>query len=218
FNNLVSVASHQTDAKFDGSRMSTHTHRTGDEHIQLQDGVNYQRQGYMYGFVSTDQFAAAVWSNSQNSYGGGASDFTRLTTNSHRYTVDGETGVHLGIASSPWRWEGAHNGVVYPEYILELPSAKVVFAADVNNDNKVDWQDGAIAYRDIMNNPKGHEYVPELVAYRIAMNFGSQAQNPFLMTLDGIKKIALHTDGLGQSILLKGYGSEGHDSGHLNYA
>ncbi|HEM5157946.1 TPA: YSIRK-type signal peptide-containing protein [Streptococcus suis] len=217
-NNLVSVASHQTDAKFDGSRMSTHTHRTGDEHIQLQDGVNYQRQGYMYGFVSTDQFAAAVWSNSQNSYGGGASEFTRLTTNSHRYTVDGETGVHLGIASSPWRWEGAHNGVVYPEYTLELPSAKVVFAADVNNDNKVDWQDGAIAYRDIMNNPKGHEYVPELVAYRIAMNFGSQAQNPFLMTLDGIKKIALHTDGLGQSILLKGYGSEGHDSGHLNYA
>ncbi|MGQ7395178.1 endo-alpha-N-acetylgalactosaminidase family protein [Streptococcus suis] len=217
-NNLVSVASHQTDAKFDGSRMSTHTHRTGDEHIQLQDGVNYQRQGYMYGFVSTDQFAAAVWSNSQNSYGGGASDFTRLTTNSHRYTVDGETGVHLGIASSPWRWEGAHNGVVYPEYTLELPSAKVVFAADANNDNKVDWQDGAIAYRDIMNNPKGHEYVPELVAYRIAMNFGSQAQNPFLMTLDGIKKIALHTDGLGQSILLKGYGSEGHDSGHLNYA
>ncbi|HFI0227219.1 TPA: endo-alpha-N-acetylgalactosaminidase family protein [Streptococcus suis] len=217
-NNLVSVASHQTDAKFDGSRMSTHTHRTGDEHIQLQDGVNYQRQGYMYGFVSTDQFAAAVWSNSQNSYGGGASDFTRLTTNSHRYTVDGETGVHLGIASSPWRWEGAHNGVVYPEYTLELPSAKVVFAADVNNDTKVDWQDGAIAYRDIMNNPKGHEYVPELVAYRIAMNFGSQAQNPFLMTLDGIKKIALHTDGLGQSVLLKGYGSEGHDSGHLNYA
>ncbi|HEM4680609.1 TPA: YSIRK-type signal peptide-containing protein [Streptococcus suis] len=217
-NNLVSVASHQTDAKFDGSRMSTHTHRTGDEHIQLQDGVNYQRQGYMYGFVSTDQFAAAVWSNSQNSYGGGASDFTRLTTNSHRYTVDGETGVHLGIASSPWRWEGAHNGVVYPGYTLELPSAKVVFAADANNDNKVDWQDGAIAYRDIMNNPKGHEYVPELVAYRIAMNFGSQAQNPFLMTLDGIKKIALHTDGLGQSILLKGYGSEGHDSGHLNYA
>lgn len=217
-NNLVSVASHQTDAKFDGSCMSTHTHRTGDEHIQLQDGVNYRRQGYMYGFVSTDQFAAAVWSNSQNSYGGGASDFTRLTTNSHRYTVDGETGVHLGIASSPWRWEGAHNGVVYPEYTLELPSAKVVFAADANNDNKVDWQDGAIAYRDIMNNPKGHEYVPELVAYRIAMNFGSQAQNPFLMTLDGIKKIALHTDGLGQSILLKGYGSEGHDSGHLNYA
>ena len=84
--------------------------------------------------------------------------------------------------------------------------------------NKVDWQDGAIAYRSIMNNPQGWEKVKNITAYRIAMNFGSQAQNPFLMTLDGIKKINLHTDGLGQGVLLKGYGSEGHDSGHLNYA
>lgn len=217
-NNLVSVASHQTDAKFDGTRMSTHTHRTGDEHIQLQDVANYERKGYMYGFVSTDQVAAAVWSNSQHSHGRGANDFIRLTSNSNRYTVDGETSLYFGIASSEFKWQGAHNGVVYPEYTLDKPSAKVVFTADANNDNKVDWQDGAIAYRAIMNNPKGFESVPELVAYRIAMNFGSQAQNPFLMTLDGIKKIALHTDGLGQSILLKGYGSEGHDSGHLNYA
>ena len=108
--------------------------------------------------------------------------------------------------------------MVYPEYTLELPSSKVVITKDLNKDNVVDWQDGAIAYRNIMNNPKGAESVPDLVAYRIAMNFASQAQNPFLMTLDGIKKINLHTDGLGQSILLKGYGSEGHDSDHLNYA
>ena len=89
---------------------------------------------------------------------------------------------------------------------------------DANADKKVDWQDGAIAYRSIMNNPQGWEKVKDITAYRIAMNFGSQAQNPFLMTLDGIKKINLHTDGLGQGVLLKGYGSEGHDSGHLNYA
>ncbi len=36
------------------------------------------------------------------------------------------------------------------------------------------------------------------------MNFGSQAQNPFLTTLDNVKKVALNTDGLGQSVLLKG--------------
>ena len=29
------------------------------------------------------------------------------------------------------------------------------------------------------------------------MNFGSQAQNPFLTTLDNVKKVALNTDGLG---------------------
>ncbi|HFI0036265.1 TPA: endo-alpha-N-acetylgalactosaminidase family protein [Streptococcus suis] len=216
-NNLVSVASTQAGAKFDGARMSTNTHQTGDRHVDVQDNTPSSSAGFMYGFVSTDKLAAAVWSNSQHGTGG-ADDFTRLTANSERYSLNGETGVHYGIASSPWQWQKAHNSVVYPAYTLELPSAKVVFTKDANEDNVVDWQDGAIAYRQIMNNPKGHEYVPELVAYRIAMNFGSQAQNPFLMTLDGIKKIALHTDGLGQSVLLKGYGSEGHDSGHLNYA
>lgn len=60
--------------------------------------------------------------------------------------------------------------------------------------------------------------MPNTVAMRIAMNFGSHAQNPFLTTLDNVKKVYLHTDGLGQNVLLKGYGSEGHDSGHLNYA
>ncbi|MDY3005659.1 endo-alpha-N-acetylgalactosaminidase family protein, partial [Anaerococcus porci] len=83
---------------------------------------------------------------------------------------------------------------------------------------KIDWQDGAIAYRDIMNNPMGHEYVKDLVGQRIAMNFGSQAQNPFLTSLDGIKKVYLNTDGLGQMVLLKGYGSEGHDSLKLSLA
>ncbi|HFK8381784.1 TPA: endo-alpha-N-acetylgalactosaminidase family protein, partial [Shigella sonnei] len=125
---------------------------------------------------------------------------------------------YVGIHSSEWQWEKAYKGIVFPEYTKELPSAKVVITEDANADKKVDWQDGAIAYRSIMNNPQGWEKVKDITAYRIAMNFGSQAQNPFLMTLDGIKKINLHTDGLGQGVLLKGYGSEGHDSGHLNYA
>ena len=69
-----------------------------------------------------------------------------------------------------------------------------------------------------MNNPFKSEEVPELVAYRIAMNFGSHAQNPFLTTLDNVKRVAMHTDGLGQSVLLKGYANEGHDSAHPDYA
>ncbi|MFR2837209.1 MAG: endo-alpha-N-acetylgalactosaminidase family protein, partial [[Clostridium] nexile] len=85
-------------------------------------------------------------------------------------------------------------------------------------DKDIDWQDGAIAFRDIMNNPFKSEEVPELVAYRIAMNFGSHAQNPFLTTLDNVKRVAMHTDGLGQSVLLKGYANEGHDSAHPDYA
>ncbi|MBF0780588.1 MULTISPECIES: endo-alpha-N-acetylgalactosaminidase family protein [unclassified Granulicatella] len=211
---LVSVSSEQVQAKFDGARMSNNTHISGDVHIDVTNPMAEFQNGFMYGFVSSDKVAAGVWSNSQHSYGGGSNDFTRLTV--YKQTIGNKN--YVGIASSPWEWQKAYQNVVYPEYTLELPRAKVVFTEDINQDNVVDWQDGAIAYRDIMNNPKGWEKVKDIAAYRIAMNFGSQAQNPFLMTLDGIKKIALHTDGLGQGILLKGYGSEGHDSGHLNYA
>ena len=213
-NSLVSVSSDQTGAKFDGATMSNNTHVSGDDHIAVTNPMKDLAKGYMYGFVSTDKLAAGVWSNSQNSYGGGSNDWTRLT--SFKQTV-GNTN-YVGIQSSEWQWEKAYKGIVFPEYTKELPSAKVVITEDANADSKVDWQDGAIAYRSIMNNPQGWEKVKDITAYRIAMNFGSQAQNPFLMTLDGIKKINLHTDGLGQGVLLKGYGSEGHDSGHLNYA
>ena len=95
---------------------------------------------------------------------------------------------------------------------------EVVITGNCNGDKNVDWQDGAVAFRDIMNNPFKSEEVPELVAYRIAMNFGSHAQNPFLTTLDNVKRVAMHTDGLGQSVLLKGYANEGHDSAHPDYA
>ena len=213
-NALVSVSSNQAGAKFDGATMSNNTHVSGDDHIEVTNPMKDLAKGYMYGFVSTDKLAAGVWSNSQNSYGGGSNDWTRLTA--YKETIGNEN--YVGIHSSEWQWEKAYKGIVFPEYTKELPSAKVVITEDANADKKVDWQDGAIAYRSIMNNPQGWEKVKDITAYRIAMNFGSQAQNPFLMTLDGIKKINLHTDGLGQGILLKGYGSEGHDSGHLNYA
>ncbi len=214
-NALVTVNSGETNPRFDGARMSTATQRSGDVHLQVTNPFNAQlAKGFMYGFVSTDKLSAGVWSNSQYNYGGGANDFTRLTSTKQTY---GSTN-YVGLLSSPWFYQRAYKGLVLPERTFDLPQAKVVITKDVNNDSQVDWNDGAIEYRKIMNNPQGWESVPELVAYRIAMNFSSQAQNPFLMTLDGIKKIALNTDNLGQSILLKGYGSEGHDSGHLNYA
>ena len=102
----------------------------------------------------------------------------------------------------------------------ELPLfAKVVITGkDENGDGAMDWQDGAIAYRStIMHIPVNSELVREAVNMRISMNFGGQAQHPFLMALDNVKRVALHTDGLGQLVLLKGYASEGHDSGHPDY-
>ncbi|MDO4680599.1 MAG: endo-alpha-N-acetylgalactosaminidase family protein [Aerococcus sp.] len=210
---LVAVSSKDQGATFDGAKLSVNTRKNGDVHFNVDNPMTDgdPTGDYMYGFVSNGQLAAGVWSNSQY---GGAMSYGRLHIS--KQTVGNENQV--GIASSPFLYQLSYQGKVYADRTWDLPEAAVVFAEDENNDQVVDWQDGAIKYRDIMNNPKGWESVPDLVAYRIAMNFGSQAQNPFLATADNAKKIYLHTDGLGQSVLLKGYGSEGHDSGHLDYA
>lgn len=229
-NNLVSVSSKENDAEFDGAQMNNNVRLTGDTHIDLNKDIkNWDREntGYMYGFVSDENLAAGVWSNSQyDKSARGKSSYTRLKAN--KQTIADDT--YIGIAPNTFYYQRAYEikdekGKETGQYKVydqrtwdELPHAKVILTSDRNDDEKVDWQDGAIAYREIMNNPMGSDYVRDLVAQRISMNFGSQAQNPFLMTLDNLKKVYLHTDGLGQMILLKGYGSEGHDSGHLNYA
>ena len=71
--------------------MSNNTHISGDEHIDVTNTNEDLAKGYMYGFVSTDKLAAGVWSNSQNSYGGGSNDWTRLTalTNCRKYKLCG---------------------------------------------------------------------------------------------------------------------------------
>lgn len=215
---FISVNSATPGAQFSGARMSTNTHISGDQHFKVTPELNDFEEGYMYAFLSTNCLAATVWSNSQ--YSMGKSSYKESTNDHLRLRVtafESESVKVLSIGSSAWYYQRNHKGIAYPIDTLELPSAKVIITRDLNNDQKIDWQDGAIAYRKIMNHPFGHNRIPDLVAQRIVMNFGSQAQNPFLSTLDRIKKVYLHTDGLGQSLLLKGYGSEGHDSGHLNY-
>ena len=207
--NFVSVRSTQSMSTFAGSNMSTNTHVNGDTYAEIS-ALNSGKRGYMYAFVSGDGLSAGLWSNSENNV---TADWQRVTSN----VAVAADYKEAGLASTAWTYQKG------PEYRVEdteeeLPALKVALTEDQNSDDIVDWQDGAIAYRDIMNNPLGSELVPDRVAIRIAMNFGSQAQNPFLMTLDNVKKVYLNTDGLGQSVLLKGYGSEGHDSGHLDYA
>lgn len=229
-NNLVSVSSAQEGAKFDGAQMNTNTRKSGDTHIDVTNPMtdwDDSNTGFMYGFVSDNKLAAGIWSNSQYDKAlNGANAFTRIKANKETIGEDN----YIGLSSNIYYHQRSHaikdeNGRETGEYEVynqrtweELPHAKVILTKDRNDDEKIDWQDGAIAYREIMNNPLRAENTKDLVAMRIAMNFGSQAQNPFLMTLDNLKKVYLHTDGLGQMILLKGYGSEGHDSGHLNYA
>lgn len=209
---LVSVNNQQKNAKLQTTHMSTNTMKSGDQSYDIDDKFKSDFNDFMmYGFVSNDDYSAGLWSNAQIGVGG-AQDFLRVNAQA----TQTDKGVSVGLGSMPWIIQ---KDAEHPDAKDQglLPHVKVAIAEDENQDGVINWQDGAIAYRDIMNNPYGSEEVPDLVGYRIAMNFGSQAQNPFLKTLDGVKKFYLNTDGLGQSILLKGYNSEGHDSGHLDY-
>ncbi len=116
-----------------------------------------------------------------------------------------------------WSGQWTYRGAGAPAPDKELPWAKVVVTPDANGDAKVDWQDGAVAFRDIGVKAPGSEHTPDRVVTHIPFNFASQATHPFLRTLDDVKRVSLATDGLGQLALLKGYGSEGHDSAHPDY-
>ncbi|MFQ7307779.1 MAG: endo-alpha-N-acetylgalactosaminidase family protein, partial [Mediterraneibacter sp.] len=218
------VRSTQSGANLKGAVMSSNTHKSGDELIQVNGEMgSYSNRDYMYAFLSTDEMSAGMWSNSEHEGRVVAAPVKGGSQNTRIYATSEERDGYktMGLASAEWYYHRNvtdSKGVEYTVTETEMPQSKIVITGDMNEDAQIDWQDGAIAFRDIMNNPYKSEEVPELVAWRIAMNFGGQAQNPFLTTLDNVKRVAQHTDGLGQSVLLKGYGSEGHDSGHPDYA
>ena len=221
--NLVSVNTDQNDANLKGAVMSSNTTVSGDEYVELEESTDLNKS-YLYAFVSNDEMSAGLWSNSEND--GCDINAKEVHGGSHNYRVTAaaestDEGTSLGLSSSQWYYHRIvtdSHGRSYMVEETEMPQTKVIITGDRNEDEQIDWQDGAIAFREIMNNPYKSEEVPELVAYRIAMNFGGHAQNPFLTTLDNVKRVAMHTDGLGQSVLLKGYANEGHDSAHPDYA
>lgn len=204
--NLISIKSTEKGAQFSGSKMYTAIEGNGDTFQKLtrKTPTDSVAKGYLYAIVNTDKLAAAIWTNAVEE----KTDKNRIK----KQTIKNGKVLKTNIWSGSWIYRAKRDTNPSP-----LPKAKIVIIDDVNNDSKVDWQDGAIAYRDILNTPAGSEKIPNMVVQRIPMNFSSQATNPFTKSLDETKRIYLNTDGLGQYVILKGYGSEGHDSKHPDY-
>lgn len=203
--NFISVNSNQSGAKARLTNISTDVNVSGDTDVIVDasmTGVGTS-SSYYVGVLSNDELSATIWTSSE------ANGNKNLLAN--RYVT--EDGVKaLGLGSNTFTYH--HEEMSAP---TSTPTVKVAIAEDLNGDHVTDWQDGAIAYRDIMQDIFGWQDVNNKVGTRIVMNFGSQVQQPFLKTLDNVKKVALATDGLRQSVLLKGYGNEGHDSAHPDY-
>ncbi|WP_300379814.1 endo-alpha-N-acetylgalactosaminidase family protein [Clostridium sp.] len=209
--NLLTVSAVEKGANFAGAKASTTTTATGDVFIDFENGfVPSQSDSYLYGFLTNGKLSAGIFSNSE------AEGDKRVVRNNSADT--------MSLTSAPWYYElgdknGQNKAKNYKDYpVSDFPCMKVAIAADENEDGAIDWNDGALAFRDIMNIPYEADVIKDMVNYRIVMNFASMASNPYLTTADNIKKVSLATDGLPQSVLLKGYGNEGHDSANSEYA
>ena len=157
-------------------------------------------RGASYAFVTNGKLAAGIYTNVMDE------NLRAIITTTGK-------DADRTFAAAPGKW-------TYREIATETipPVARLVVATDLNADGKVTWQDAAIAYRSAVPQPYGGDKTKDYAIAHIAMNFGSQATNPFLRVLDNAKKIWLYTDGLGQRIQYKGFAGEGHDSSHPDYA
>ncbi|GAA1591217.1 endo-alpha-N-acetylgalactosaminidase family protein [Kribbella hippodromi] len=210
---LVSVASTDDGATTAFTTLDPDSTRTADKitPVTASTPAEASATGAAYAFVNTSGLAAGIESNSVYDKPAGQSvdDGARFW---HRARKSSDGSTRVGVWSGQWTYRADT-----APYTEPLPWAKVVVTPDANHDRTVDWEDGAIAFRSIMTEPKGGEQVKDRVITHIPFNFASQATHPFLRTLDDVKRISLATDGLGQMAILKGYGSEGHDSAHPDY-
>ena len=209
--NILTVDASEEEAVFAGAQLSTTTTAKADTYITFNNGfVPSNEDGYLYAFLTNGALSAGIDSNSERE---GDKRVERIN--------GADT---MSLTSAVWYYEsgdstGQASKAYYEYQTSELPFIKVAIAEDdLNNDGEMDWNDGAIAFREVMHTAEGYEAVKDMVNYRIVMNFESAASNPFLVNADNLKKVYLATDGLPQALLLKGYGNEGHDSANSEYA
>ena len=151
-----------------------------------------------YGFLNDNNFAVTI-NNNTVEYSNRVT-FTTKTRNGYKTT---------GIGTSEWTYrEVVGEGTQFYDDSQNLWT-EIIIAKDNNGDGIIDWQDSAIEYRNNMEVPMGGEDIKNSVSH-VAFNIG-YTQNPFLRTLDTVKKIYNYTDGFGQMVLHKGYQGEGHD-------
>ncbi|MWA10476.1 endo-alpha-N-acetylgalactosaminidase family protein [Streptomyces sp. BA2] len=213
---LLAVRSDQPGATLLAAKVQLDKAKSGDTEVKpAPDTAAEAATGCAYAVVAHDTLGGAVETNTvydkPTSEAGTTWDNGRLW----RETVRRSGYVEARLTPGQWTHRAATAAVGDTE---PLPYATVVITGDRNGDGKVDWQDAAIAFRDIMVKPLGADEQHLRVVPHIPFNFASQATNPFLATLDNVKRIHLATDGLRQYTLLKGYQSEGHDSAHPDYA
>ncbi|WP_030887148.1 endo-alpha-N-acetylgalactosaminidase family protein [Streptomyces sp. NRRL F-5053] len=214
---FLTVRSDQPDAVLYAARVELDKDKSGDTLVEVTEAAQKDDKpaGCAYAVVSTRELAAAIETNTVHDKPGDTPGADWDNGRLWRQTTQEEGRTVARLTCGQWTYRAA----TAPKDRTEpLPYVTVILTGDRNGDGVVDWQDAAIAMRDIMVDPPGADEQHLRVVPHIPFNFASLATNPFLTTLDHVKRIHRATDGLRQFTLLKGYQSEGHDSAHPDYA
>ena len=197
FNNSLATVRSDEGGSMAGVLSTGAWHEITDE-IKTVEELDPGVKNKSYGFLNNNDFAVTI-NNNTVEYSNRVT-FTTKTRNGYKTT---------GIGTSPWTYREVIGGST--EFYDDAQNlwTEIIIAKDNNEDGTIDWQDAAIEYRNNMEVPMGGEDIKNSVSH-VAFNIG-YTQNPFLRTLDTIKKIYNYTDGFGQMVLHKGYQGEGHD-------
>ncbi|AXK35175.1 hypothetical protein DVA86_23565 [Streptomyces armeniacus] len=223
---LLSVRGDQPGASLLAARVELDKDGDGDTLVRLAESAESAESadgpeadpepvGCAYAAVWTGELAASVETNTSHDRPDEDAAWENGRLRHQTLAPTGSESATARLTCGQW----THRAATAPAGDTEpLPYATVVLTRDRNGDGTADWQDAAIALREVMVNPLGADEQHLRVVPHIPFNFASQATNPFLATLDEVKRISLATAGLRQFTLLKGYQSEGHDSAHPDYA
>ena len=178
-------------------------HEITDEIKNVED-IDPSVKGKTYAFINDNDFAITM-DNNVVEYS------NRITLNTQNKNGYKSTGMGTGT----WTYrEVLDSETEFFDNEGKLWS-EVMITKDMNDDKKVTWQDAAIEYRRNMKVPMGGDDIKNNLSY-VAFNI-AYTQNPFLRSLDTVKKISNYTDGFGQMVLHKGYQAEGHDDSIPDY-
>ncbi|MDO4666206.1 MAG: endo-alpha-N-acetylgalactosaminidase family protein [Actinomycetaceae bacterium] len=207
---LVTLSANQPGAHLSSAIKSTDRTKSGDRFEAVKD-LRGDRNGWFM-IPSTNELAFGMESSAVED---GTVKYDRGRQLYDSRWVAKVANSRAAINPGTLVWKG---GTATKIGLDANPFIQIRPTADANKDGKVDWQDGAIALREIRAKSNGADDVKNKVITRIPFNIVSQATHPFLRVLDETKRIALATDNLGQQVMLKGYQSEGHDAAHPDYA
>ncbi|MFI1979338.1 endo-alpha-N-acetylgalactosaminidase family protein [Streptomyces wedmorensis] len=214
---MVSVRSDEDGATVRTALVNLDKSREGDTVLALSSDTpaDSARKGCAYAVLHTRTLAAGIESNSVtdqiSKVPGSSWENARLW----RLTERRDGYVKCSLASGQWTYRAYQAKTTDTE---PLPYVRVIITGDRNGDGVVDWQDGAIALRELLPRPLGAEDQHLRVVPHVPYLNSSAAENTFLSLLDNVKRISLATDGLAQYTLVKGYQGEGHDCAHPDYA